>query len=1468
MLDCLKKAGLALALLCAIPATRPAHALPPGFAETPIGGSWNEVSGLAFSTDGTRLYVVERGGRVWIVENGVKLETPLLDISDAVGAWRDYGMLGFALHPNFELNGYFYVWYVVDRYYLYNHGTPGYNPALLESQQFEATIGRLSRFTADPATNRQTVLPGSEVMLIGATPQDGLPILHESHGTGQLVFGQDGTLLVSGGDGASYALADTGSLVGTWYAQALAEGIIPPEQNVGAWRAQQVDSLNGKILRIDPYTGEGIPSNPWYDPTAPSSPRSRAFAVGLRNPYRFTLRPGTGSHDPADGDPGTFYIGDVGWNFSEDMQILTQAGQNFGWPAFEGPNHLGIFGDSDYWSANTPNPYTKNPLASEPGCTVPFLRFKDLIDQASQNPSDPPTWPNPCNPAVQIPDSWVDPSDSKLYRYEKFVHSRPPISWRISAAVATWDAFGNPTIETMGESGSPVAGANFGGATSTAGVWYTGTDFPEEWRNTYFHGDFTAGWIKSFGFDENDVLHDVVDFVEEGSSVTFITTNPVSGRLYYVNWGDTVSEVRWVGTGNTPPTAVIEPAVSWSAGNSLNVQFTGSGSSDPDPGAVLSYAWDFGDGGNSTSPDPQHLFTTGSGAPVSFTVTLTVTDEDTNSDGATANVHLNNSPPSVELTSPVDAGLYSMLGPTNVSVASSVSDAQSPTPSLACSLMVELVHNSHTHQEPLIPSCSASVPITPVGCDGNSYSWRFTLTVTDPQGLASTDVATLFPDCSTLPNEPPDANADVVPVPSGGAVEIDVLANDTDSDGAIDPTTVAIATPPTSGTADVNPVTGVITYEHDGTGSSDSFTYTVEDDDGDPSTPAIVSVVVLGAPTGLVAAYAFDEPSGSIAVDVSGNGNDGTLTGATRTTEGHAGGALSFDGVDDLVLVPDASSLDLTTGMTLEAWVYPTSAMSGWKAILNKQADSYFLVANTPSDHPGVGGHIFGGSCCALLEAAGAALAPNAWTHLAGTYDGTNLRLYRNGVLVGTKVQPSALTPSGSPLRIGASADAGEFFPGRIDDVRIYDRPLNGTEIQGDMLMAVNGTPTALADSTGLAEGGSTGIPVASNDLDPENALDLDSIEIVTPPAHGLAVPGAGSVAYTHDGGETTSDSFTYTIRDAVGWLSNVATVSVTVTPVNDAPVAAADAETVAEGGSAPIAVAANDSDAEGALDLGSIEIVTPPAHGIALPGSGSVAYTHDGGETTSDSFTYTIRDAANAPSNAATVTLTVTPVNDPPVAAADAGTVAEGGSTPIAVAANDTDAEGALDLGSIQIVTPPAHGIALPGSGSVAYTHDGSETTSDSFTYTIRDAANAPSNAATVTVTVTADNDPPVAAPDSAEVLQGGSVPIALTANDSDPEGLLDLESVEIVDEPANGSVEIDGGGQVTYAHDGGSSESDSFTYRVRDTAGLPSSATSVSISVTAAPEVPALPAAAWLAIAAGLLAAGRAGLRSRLRS
>jgi hypothetical protein len=300
-----------------------------------------------------------------------------------------------------------------------------------------------------------------------------------------------------------------------------------------------------------------------------------------------------------------------------------------------------------------------------------------------------------------------------------------------------------------------------------------------------------------------------------------------------------------------------------------------------------------------------------------------------------------------------------------------------------------------------------------------------------------------------LPNDPPSAQPDSAQVSRNGSVAIDVLDNDFDLDGFLDPSSVQIQSPPTAGTAQVNPVTGVITYTNaGGPASSDSFTYRVSDDDGAPSNTATVSVSVTTT-AGLVAAYGFNETSGPNANDETTNNNDGTISGATHITSGKYGSALAFDGTNDVVVVTDSTSLHLSSGMTLEAWVYPTSALSNWKAILQKETDAYFLNANTSANHAG-GGGTFGGTCCGVVQSPGP-LPVNQWTHVAATYDGSMLRLYLNGSPAGSQAQTGSVQVTSTPLRIGGNTYGTEFFPGRIDEVRIYNRALSQGEIQGDM---------------------------------------------------------------------------------------------------------------------------------------------------------------------------------------------------------------------------------------------------------------------------------------------------------------------------------------------------------------------------------------------------------------------------------
>lgn len=328
------------------------RAQPAGFSDNLYLGGWNQAAGFTWDNNG-RMYVWETVGKVWVVVNGVKQSPALLDISEEVGAWRDFGLLGFALDPNFTTNGYIYLFYVVDRHHLLKFGTGQYSPTT--NEYFAATIGRITRYQVDISTYA-SIVPGSRFVLLGNAVNDGPPILHESHGTGSLAFGQDGSLLATMGDGASYNAVDQGSDPETYWSQAIADGIITSGQNIGAYRCQTLTSYSGKTLRLNPTNGEGYPSNPYWDAANPKSVASRTWARGVRNPYRFCHVPETGSHNPADGNPGVFLLGDVGWGTREEMDVVNAPGMNFGWPKYEGITYQPGYNNSTYTPATHDRP--------------------------------------------------------------------------------------------------------------------------------------------------------------------------------------------------------------------------------------------------------------------------------------------------------------------------------------------------------------------------------------------------------------------------------------------------------------------------------------------------------------------------------------------------------------------------------------------------------------------------------------------------------------------------------------------------------------------------------------------------------------------------------------------------------------------------------------------------------------------------------------------------------------------------------------------------------------------------------------------------------------------------------------------------------------------------------------------------------------------------------------------------------
>ena len=226
---------------------------------------------------------------------------------------------------------------------------------------------------------------------------------------------------------------------------------------------------------------------------------------------------------------------------------------------------------------------------------------------------------------------------------------------------------------------------------------------------------------------------------------------------------------------------------------------------------------------------------------------------------------------------------------------------------------------------------------------------------------------------------------------------------------------------------------------------------------------------------GLVAAYSFNEGSGTSVADAAGNGNTGTISGATWTTAGKFGNALSFSGNSAWVTINDSALLHLTTGMTLEAWVSPTTVNSAWRDVIYKGDDNYFLEATTSSGGKPSVGTTIGGVNANLY---GPSVLPrNTWTHLASTYDGATVQLYVNGTMVASRAQTGPLVTSTNPLQIGGDSIYGQTFQGKIDEVRIYNRALSAAEIKSDMNLAISSSPKAAminASGTGGVAGNLT----------------------------------------------------------------------------------------------------------------------------------------------------------------------------------------------------------------------------------------------------------------------------------------------------------------------------------------------------------------------------------------------------------
>ena len=348
---------------------------------------------------------------------------------------------------------------------------------------------------------------------------------------------------------------------------------------------------------------------------------------------------------------------------------------------------------------------------------------------------------------------------------------------------------------------------------------------------------------------------------------------------------------------------------------------------------------------------------------------------------------------------------------------------------------------------------------------------------------------------------------------------------------------------------------------------------------------------------------------------------------------------------------------------------------------------------------------------------------------------------------------------------------------------------------------------------------------------------------------HGSVTLNAdGSFHYTPTALFFGTDTFTYQANDGTG-LSNIATVTITVSVVNIAPVAVNDSYSTNQDTQLTVTAAngvlKNDTDANG--DTLTAVLNANVSHGtLALSADGSLIYMPNAGYTGSDTFTYHASDGT-ATSNVATVTITVNAVNHAPVAVNDAFTVNQDTSAnSLNVLANDTD----VDAGDTKTITATGatnHGgtVSIVGAGAnntLSYTPAAGYVGAETFTYTMRDTAGLTASA-TVTVTVSSVNHTPVAVNDAFTVNQDTSAnSFNVLANDTDPDAG-DTKTITATGATNHGgAVSIVGAGAnntLSYTPAAGYVGTETFTYTMRDTAGLTASAT-VTVTVSSVNHAP----------------------------
>ena len=814
-----------------------------------------------------------------------------------------------------------------------------------------------------------------------------------SHHGGGLAFGPDGKLYISTGDNGD-----------------------PPT-------AQSLTSHHGKILRVN-KDGTIPADNPFFDGNGPHI--DAIWARGLRNPYRF-------SFDTAN---GRMYIGDVGSDTFEEVN-LGVVGANYGWPTCEGMCDVagmtnprfaysldgrdaaitgGFVYRGDQFPATYQGVYFYGDFAQN------WIRYLTLDTSGNVTGSHnflPPdgALDGPYDPVMlkQGPDGslyyvdfgwgWLDSVNLAAIRRIRYISGdQPPVV----VASATPRSGQAPLSVRFSSTGS-----------------FDPESQPLSYEWTFGDGNTATVPHPMHVYAQNG-LYQVQLAVSDGTTTT-------------------LSDVLIIAVGNSPQSTITSPAhgLVFRAGDVI--PFSGI-ATDPEDGSLppSAYSWTIlfhhdshvhptlgplsgMTGGSLTIPSTGHDFS----GNTRYEIILTVTD----SSGLqhTSSVFV--------FPHKIDVIFVTIPPGLTLNI-----DGISHTPPYVKDTLIGFQHTIDAPNQAQGAVNYGFVSWSDGGAQAHNVTAR---------EVAATYTATYQ---LSLPDTTPPVRSNGSPsgVLAAGTTQATLSLTTNENASCRYATAAGVAYgsminvfATTGGTGHTTTVSGL------SDGESYSYHVRCQDMAGNANSDDVTLSFSVAQPpsAGLVAAYGFNEGSGASVHDASGNGHMGSISGATWSTQGKFGQALAFNGLDNWVTVNASSLLELTTGMTLEAWVFPTTT-TGTRDILLKEGenvDIYNLYACNWRGLPE--SNVFVDGVNRVAE--GPVFPANVWTHVAGTYDGTTLRLYLDGVEVASTAISGSIAPSTGPVRIGGNSIWGEYFQGRIDEVRIYDRALTSAEIQTDMHMPV-----------------------------------------------------------------------------------------------------------------------------------------------------------------------------------------------------------------------------------------------------------------------------------------------------------------------------------------------------------------------------------------------------------------------------